>query len=172
VEKDVESIFMNALQLQTARLRLLVPAPEAVRAGIEAMGATQKAAMSADWLARVRAATTPDPWVLGFSMPDRATDFELGNIGPKSPPNEDGAVELAYMVKPEHQGQGYATEACEAVVDFAFQNGRVRVVMAHTLPEFNASARVLTKCQFQRIGEVVDPEDGLVWRWERHRVGG
>jgi [ribosomal protein S5]-alanine N-acetyltransferase len=25
---------------------------------------------------------------------------------------------------------------------------------------------VLTKCRFERVGEVVDPEDGLVWRWE------
>ena len=27
----------------------------------------------------------------------------------------------------------------------------------------NASARVLTKCGFKAVGEVIDPEDGLVW---------
>jgi len=53
-------------------------------------------------------------------------------------------------------------------VSFAFRHGQVRVVRAHTLPEANASTRVLTKCGFQRIGEVIDPEDGLVWRWERN----
>jgi RimJ/RimL family protein N-acetyltransferase len=31
----------------------------------------------------------------------------------------------------------------------------------------NASARVLAKCGFRRVGEVIDPEDGLVWRWEK-----
>ncbi len=30
----------------------------------------------------------------------------------------------------------------------------------------NASTRVLTKCKFKWVGEVMDPEDGLVWRWE------
>ena len=33
-----------------------------------------------------------------------------------------------------------------------------------------ASTRVLTKCGFSRIGEVIDPDDGLVWRWEK-RLG-
>jgi ribosomal-protein-alanine N-acetyltransferase len=42
------------------------------------------------------------------------------------------------------------------------------VVRAHTLPNPNASTRVLTKCGFHRVGEVIDPEDGLVWRWERN----
>ncbi len=38
---------------------------------------------------------------------------------------------------------------------------------AHTLPENNASAHVLKKCGFDFVGEVVDPEDGRIWRWER-----
>ena len=62
---------------------------------------------------------------------------------------------------------GYATEAAQSLTEYAFSSGKVRVVRAHTLPEPNASTRVLTKCGFRRIGEVIDPEDGLVWRWER-----
>ena len=67
---------------------------------------------------------------------------------------------------PEHEGKGYATEAAAALVQYAQADTKVRVVRAHTLPENNASGRVLTKCGFRRIGEVMDPEDGLVWRWE------
>ncbi len=44
-----------------------------------------------------------------------------------------------------------------------FESGR----LAHTCPEPNASTRVLTKCGFRRVGEVMDPDDGLVWRWEK-----
>jgi hypothetical protein len=40
-------------------------------------------------------------------------------------------------------------------------------VCAHTLPDGIASQRALLKAGFQRTGEVVDPEDGLVWRFER-----
>ena len=31
----------------------------------------------------------------------------------------------------------------------------------------NNSARVLLKCGFLACGQVVEPEDGLVWRWEK-----
>jgi RimJ/RimL family protein N-acetyltransferase len=40
------------------------------------------------------------------------------------------------------------------------------IVRAHTLPERNASTRILEKCGFTFRGEILDPEDGLVWRWE------
>jgi RimJ/RimL family protein N-acetyltransferase len=53
-----------------------------------------------------------------------------------------------------------------ALVAFAFTTGDVRVVRAHTRPQNDASSRVLTKSGFEFIGEVIDPEDGLVWRWE------
>jgi [ribosomal protein S5]-alanine N-acetyltransferase len=52
---------------------------------------------------------------------------------------------------------------------FAFGDPRVRVVCAHTLPGAGASARVLEKCGFTRVADVVDPEDGLVWRFEKSR---
>ena len=77
-------------------------------------------------------------------------------------------VEIAYGVAPDHQGNGYATEAAEALVAYAFSSGKVRVVRAHTFLEANASTRVLAKCGFRRVGEVSDPEDGPVWRWEKH----
>jgi RimJ/RimL family protein N-acetyltransferase len=75
-------------------------------------------------------------------------------------------VEIAYGIHPDQQGRGYATEAAAALVSYAFTQSNVRLIRAHTLPEPNASTRVLTKCGFKHIGEVVDPEDGLVWRWE------
>jgi RimJ/RimL family protein N-acetyltransferase len=77
-------------------------------------------------------------------------------------------VEIAYGIHPEHRGKGFATEAAGALTDFAFAQN-VCIVRAHTLPEENASTHVLTKCRFQRVGEVIDAEDGLVWRWERRR---
>jgi RimJ/RimL family protein N-acetyltransferase len=46
------------------------------------------------------------------------------------------------------------------------------VVRAHSKPDNGPSARVLEKCGFERIGEVMDPEDGLVCRWERARPAG
>lgn len=102
-------------------------------------------------------------------MMHRETGIAIGQCGFKGPPEADGVAEIAYGVDPDQQGKGYATEAAEALVIYAFGSGRVRLVRAHTLPERNASTRVLTKCGFSHIGEVIDPEDGLVWQWEKRQ---
>jgi ribosomal-protein-alanine N-acetyltransferase len=95
----------------------------------------------------------------------------IGACGYKGPPGADGAVEIAYGIAPGYQGKGYATEAAQALTASAFSSGRVRAVRAHTLPEVNASARVLEKCGFKCLGNVIDPEDGVVWRWEKTNIG-
>ena len=138
---------------------------------IEGMSDDDRAQVSPQWLERVRLLTTPDPWLLGFAVVDRASGLAIGSCGFKGPPDEDGMVEIVYGIAPEHQSKGYATEAAGALVAFAIDSGRVRVVRAHTFAEANASARVLLKCAFRKIGQVIDSEDGLVWRWERSTDG-
>lgn len=155
--------------LQTRRLTLVPIEREEVLAEVEAMSAAERLHVSAEWLARVRASAAEDPWVHGFSLVHRATGAAVGRCGFKAPPGADGVAEIAYGVDPDHRGQGYATEAAEALATLALADGRVRVVRAHTLPEANASTRVLVKCGFRHVGAVTDPEDGVVWRWERER---
>lgn len=157
---------MAGTDIETDSLRLVVREPAEVLTWIDALSVSDRAEVSADWLARVRAAESADPWVCGFAMVHRANHAVVGSCAYKSPPSPDGVVEIAYGVDPDHQGLGYATEAARAMVAYAFASGRVRTVRAHTRPEPNASTRVLTKCGFKRLGEVVEPDDGLVWRWE------
>lgn len=140
-------------------------------ASVEQMEPEVRAQVSPVWLELLKGSSLIDPWVHGFAMVHQAIQSAVGKCGFKGPPDSDGVVEIAYGVEPEHEGKGYATEAAAALVGYAFNDGRVRVVRAHTLPESSASARVLTKCGFRKIGEVIDPEDGLVWRWERTREG-
>ena len=159
---------MSTMHVPTKSLKLVPQTREEVRAYVEQMQPHERAAVSPAWLASLDGSSSIDPWIHGFVLVHRATESVIGKCGFKGPPGPDGAVEIAYGVVPEHQGQGYATEAAEALTLYAFNSGQVRVVRAHTLPERNASTRVLTKCGFQHIGEVIDPEDGLVWRWERN----
>jgi [ribosomal protein S5]-alanine N-acetyltransferase len=157
---------MSVTSLQTRNLKLILQTREEVRAKVEQMEPQEKAEVSAAWLALLDSSGPADPWIHGFVLVHRADGNAIGNCGFKGPPGADGVVEIAYGVAPEHQGRGYATEAAAALVSYALGTGQVRSVRAHTLPESNASARVLTKCGFRRIGEVIDPDDGLVWRWE------
>ena len=123
--------------------------------------------VSPTWLAALRSSSGPDPWRHGFFVVHRAAGSVIGSAGFKGPPDSAGMVEVAYGIVPAYQGHGYATEAATALVAFAFASGQVRLVRAHTLPEANASTRVLLKCGFRHLGTVVDPDDGPVWRWER-----
>lgn len=154
--------------IETARLRLVPATLEAARAQVAAMAPAAKAQLSPAWLAQL-ASPDADVWTLGFDMVDRTTGAKVGACGFKGPPGDEAVVEIAYRVTPVCQGRGYATEAAAALVDFAFESNRVHRVRAHTLPEANASTRVLTKCGFRAVGEVIDPDDGLVWRWELER---
>ena len=123
--------------------------------------------VSPDWVAHLREASGPDPWTLGFAVVHRDDDRVIGSAAFKGAPDGDGVVEIAYGIAPSYEGRGYATEAAKALVAFALERVDVTSIRAHTKPENDASGRVLSKSGFQQVGEVVDPEDGLVWRWER-----
>jgi ribosomal-protein-alanine N-acetyltransferase len=157
---------MSTTHLETKNLRLAPQTREDVRAYVDQMEPQARAGLSPAWLALIEGSSPANPWIHGFTIVHRASGSVIGKCGFKGPPDADGVVEIAYGVNPEHEGKGYATEAAGALVSYAFSHREVRVVRAHTLPESNASTRVLTKCNFRRVGEVIDSEDGLVWRWE------
>ncbi len=142
----------------------MLESTEVVLARIEQLSDAERAEVSPDWLARMRE-SPPTPWTHMFAMVERASGGVVGSCAFKGPPDENGVVEIAYGVHPEQQRRGYAREAAAALVTFALGAGAT-LVRAHTRPENDASAGVLLACGFERKGEVVDPEDGLVWRWE------
>jgi ribosomal-protein-alanine N-acetyltransferase len=178
--------------MKTARVEFLSLSPQATRAlingyekfanafGISAADGLRdfyvSGDVSADYLAQLASATDPDPWKFGFAVVHRADGVVIGVGGFKGPPAPEpssesaaqlGVVEIAYGIVPAYRCQGFATETAQALVDYAITSGQVDLTRAHTLPEPNASTHVLTKCGFTYIGEVIDPEDGRVWRWER-----
>lgn len=158
---------MSDLVLQSPRLEIILQSPTQVLARVEAMSPADRAEVSPEWLERVRTAAVGDPWANFFAVRDRATGADVGSCGFKGPPDSVGAVELAYGIEEEFRGRGFATEAARALTNFALAQPGVHIVRAHTRPTNDASATVLTKCGFRNLGEVTDPEDGLVWRWER-----
>ena len=104
----------------------------------------------------------PDPW---GSYVVQLDGVPIGVAAFKSAPASSGEVEIAYMTFPAYEGRGHATGTVAALVGVALDAGARPV--AHTLPEENASNRALRRNGFVFAGEVTDPEDGLVWRWER-----
>jgi RimJ/RimL family protein N-acetyltransferase len=163
---------MAAVTIPTANLTLTLQTPDEVMAWVESLPPEVRVELSPEWVERARTTAVGDVWSLNFSATERAGGAAVGGFAFKGPPDTDGVVEVGYGIKPEHQGRGYATEAAAALAEFAFASGRVRVVRAHTKPDNAASIRVLAKCGFQPVGEVIDPDDGLVQRWELKRAEG
>lgn len=105
-----------------------------------------------------------DPWGSYLTVDDR-TCLIVGVCSFKFAPTPDGEVEIAYYTFPGHEGKGYATAAAARLVDIAKSSGVIKTVIAHTLPEENASTRVLTRNGFASSRKVVTTDEGDVWRW-------
>lgn len=101
------------------------------------------------------------PWVGYFCMEQ---DVIVGTCAFKTPPN-NGVVEIAYFTFPGFEGQGKATRMASELLAIAGTQG-IKKVTAQTLPEHNASTRILQKLQFSFSGVVHHVEDGEVWEWE------
>jgi ribosomal-protein-alanine N-acetyltransferase len=93
----------------------------------------------------------------------------VGNGGFKGPPDASGTVEIGYEIATEYWNRGFATEATQGMIDYAFAHEEVRAVIAHTLAETNASNSVLQKVGMKLIAEVDDSEEGKIWRWQIRR---
>lgn len=77
-------------------------------------------------------------------------------------------MEIAYYTFPHREGRGIATAMVRDLTERA--SPHVTVVIAHTLPVENASCKVLRRCGYERTDEAIDPDDGLVWRWQLRTI--
>ena len=103
-----------------------------------------------------------EPWICYLALAD---ETPIGTCGFKSPPR-DGRVEIAYFTFPEYEGRGFASEMAAELVAIAERQEPRVLVAAQTLPERNASHRVLEKIGFRHVDTVEHPEDGTVWEWQ------
>lgn len=89
-----------------------------------------------------------------------------------------GVGELGYVLAKPYWGQGYATEAAAAVIQFGFSKLGLQVIEANAFPENIASLRVMAKLgmryrETSRIGQDCGaPRDVSVWQIEREQWAG
>jgi ribosomal-protein-alanine N-acetyltransferase len=163
------SAGVELLSLDQAEWRLLGDEPSVfadrreLLLGDQVGALREVAAATAAYLARAGGEAR---WGSFLAM-DPGSRLVVGTCSYKGPPDADGAVEIAYFTLPVYEGQGYATAMAALLTARAGASPPARTVRAHTLPERNASVRILEKLGFAHLGKIVDPEDGPVWRWER-----
>ena len=79
-------------------------------------------------------------------------DRQIGNIGLKEINMEHLRAEMGFWIGIDHWGNGYATEAGRAVVDFAFESLELNKVYANHFSTNPASGRVLQKIGMRKEG--------------------
>lgn len=126
-------------------------------------------------LAQVRLNPALAPW-LGRAIVLRATQTMVGSIAfhmASEPepvrPLGPGGVEFGYTIFPPFRRQGYATEASQALMTWAQQQGVKRFVLSIS-PQNQPSLRIAAHFGFVKIGSQMDEEDGLEDIYERRVV--
>ena len=80
-------------------------------------------------------------------------------------PPQDGVVEIGYELAPAFRGKGLGRPRPRSRRE-GTRTGTVTMVIANTLAHDNPSTRVLRHLGIGWTRELVDPEDGPIWRWE------
>ena len=179
------------MTIETARLELIAATVEIARAEIhdrarfaallgtpvpEAWPPPLNDDASMQWLLR---ALECDPDALGWCAwyivlrgGSHAGRVVIGNGGFTGRPNAGGTVEIGYSILEAYQGHGYATEAVQGLLAWAFGRAEVQRVIAQTFPNLTRSIRVLEKCGFRATGPGSD-EGALGFELKRDKpVGG
>jgi len=119
-----------------------------------------------------RAPGEPGGWVQ-LSVLQSEGGGLVGDVGLSPAEGEVGVIKIGYTIAPAFQGRGFATEAVEALVAYAFDTLGADVVRAFASAENVHSHRVAEKVGM-RLVERIERRDGdeswLVVRYEARRA--
>jgi RimJ/RimL family protein N-acetyltransferase len=111
-------------------------------------------------------------WVQ-FTVLTREDGELVGDVGVCRDEEDDTVMLVGYTIDPNHQGNGYATEAVGALVDYAFTKLEADVVRAYADAGNVASVKVAEKVGLLVVEHLEEPYGGGTWhgvRMERRRA--
>lgn len=165
-----EEYFFPSEELSTARLVLRKPT-QGDAAAIAAIANNRRVAGQTrrmpypfsrgdalEWIEMVSQAREP-----AFLVTGRSDGAVYGGVGCATV--ENGELEVGYWLGEPYWGQGFATEAIQAVIDLVFDACDIDRVYGHCRVVNARSRRVMVKCGFQHIGSGmcdIRAENGLV----------
>lgn len=101
------------------------------------------------------------PWYTYWLIVVADSRCGAGLAGFKGYPDAAGQVEIGYGMDPQHQSQGYTTEAVRALIGWAFEEAACGSVIAEVQKDNPASSRILEKVGMTVYAET---EDRSSWR--------
>lgn len=166
------------MHIETECLKLIPGDPEILRSALQgnaSLARSLQVGVQEDWTAfgkgplqfaldRLSDNEEEYGWWTWFPV-HKADNQLIGSGGFKGKPGPEGTVEIGYEIAPAYRHRGLATEMARGLITHAFADHRVTTIVAHTLAHENASTKVLQKCGFEKTEALLDPEDGMVWKW-------
>lgn len=167
-KESIPAVPPRLRMLASERMRLVAATPDLVQADLargEALGQMLDAAVPQNWppdlydrdAMRYALNELADPASRGWSFwyliaaPEGREEL-IGICGFKGRPDAAGSAEIGYSVLRQFRNQGFATEAVERLVRWAFSHQNVVEVSAETLPHLQSSIRVMKKNGFVYTG--------------------
>jgi RimJ/RimL family protein N-acetyltransferase len=115
-----------------------------------------------DWTINgLESGTNRDGWGMWYWIMRGSTSNRrevVGHGGFKTPPDPQGVVEIGYAIVAERRRCGLATEACRALIEWAFSHRQMKLIAAETFPNLHASLGVMKKLGMSLIGEGSEPD--------------
>jgi RimJ/RimL family protein N-acetyltransferase len=149
--------------LQTERLDLVLLEPAGARALVDGLNhdghpwaegyPLGSSLLRAELTLAANAQRSPHGKFGTYQAIRRADDHVIGDVGFEGPPDETGAVSVGCSITDGARGQGYATEALAAVLEWVRGQSGLTCVLADTTRSNLASQRLLERVGLRRIGE-------------------
>jgi len=119
---------------------------------------------------QMRSEPDTQPWLVRAMVLREGGRAMAGHIGFHGPPADD-MLELGYTVFPRYRRQGLATEAAQAMMDWASTQAPIQRFRASIAPGNEASLAMAAKMGFEQVGEQMDEVDGLEYVFELSAPG-
>lgn len=146
---------MKELEIKTKRLTLRPMSDGEIEALMERIDDDDLRAAYGEMLNVCKRDPENRVWYAPWKMTLKDSQESVGDICFKGPV-KNHSVEIGYGVLPEHESNGYASEALQAVTQWAFSQKDVVFVEAETATDNRASQHVLEKCGFVPDGTTGD----------------
>ena len=142
---------MKKIEIETKRMLLCPMSNSEIEALMEHMDSDELRTAYGEMLDGCRRDPENRIWYAPWKMTLKESSRSIGDLCFKGPV-KNHAVEIGYGIQPQYEGNGYTTEALQAMTQWAFGQKDVVFVEAETDPDNKASQRVLEKCNFVSDG--------------------
>jgi [ribosomal protein S5]-alanine N-acetyltransferase len=100
----------------------------------------------------------------GFVV-EREKNTVIGMMGYKTPPNDNGLIEIGYGIHSQFQGKGYASEMVKGLIEWAYQQEDVKGITATNILKNNfASIKMVEKMGMVLLHENKDTVDYIMYK--------